>query len=94
MSSSCDNCVDMDEHCTVYLLLFMSVSSYVASYHKSRNVHKYLTFTFFTNDCDSQKLHVWKLINGMVLLALSHQTVKALLAELEYLADLWQFTPM
>ena len=36
--------------------------------HKSRNALEYLTFAFFTNDCDSQKLHVWKLISRMAVL--------------------------
>ena len=45
----------------------------LGTYYKSRTVHEYFTFL---NDCDLQKLHVWKLINGMVFLLLSHQTMK------------------
>ena len=63
-------------------------------YHKSRNIREYLTFVFFANGCDSQKLHVWKYINGMVFLLLSKQTAKVLLTELEYWADLQKFTPV
>ena len=48
-------------------------------------------FVFFASNYDSRKLHVWKLINHMVLMLLSHQTVKALLTEWEYWAE---FTPV
>ena len=63
-------------------------------YLKFRNVHKYLTFVFFANDCNSWKLHVWKLINSMALLLLSHQTTKVLLVESEFWDNLQKFTPV
>ena len=50
------------------------------------------SFLRITVICESY-VHVWKLINGMTLLLLSHQTTKALLVEWEYWADSQKFTP-
>ena len=52
-------------------------------------VHEmHLTFAFFVNDYNLQRLHMLKLINDMALLLLSHQTAKVLpAADSEYWAD-------
>ena len=66
-------------------MLFNCNKNAYCTIYQSRNIHEYLTLGFLVNDCDSQKLYVRKLINGVALWLLSYQIT---FKEWKYLANL------